>query len=253
MNSILTIQDLNVSIENKKIINNLSLDIKEKEAHVIMGPNGSGKSSLALSLMGHPKYKIESGSVSFCGKNLLKLSTDERSKAGLFLSFQQPREIEGLNVSSYLRTLDKNNKEKNNEKALSIYKFKKAISSEIEDMGLMDDFLKRDLNHGFSGGEKKKNEILQLKILSPKLAILDEIDSGLDVDALIRICKIVSELKDKGMSVIIITHYIRILEYLDIDFVHLMKEGNIIHSNDKQFAKTIDSFGYNDIKKLINN
>lgn len=230
----LKIKNLEVYIEKKKIIDNLNFNMKKGEVHVIMGPNGSGKTSLALAIMGSPKYKV-SGSIIFNRKNLIKLNPTERAKLGIFLCFQQPFEIQGLNFSHFLYNISpkKNVLEFNQEldKALKLINKDKA-------------FVERDLNIGFSGGEKKKAEILQMLMLKPKLAIMDEIDSGLDIDALKLISSVINKLHKKGMSVILITHNPRILRYVTPKKIHIMKSGKIIKSGGKELLTQIERSGY---------
>lgn len=237
----LNISDLKVSIEDKEILKGVSLEVGSGEVHVLMGPNGSGKSTLAQSLMGNPFYEVEDGKVVFDGKDLLDLDTTERSLNGLFLSFQYPSEIPGVTVSNYLRTIY-NNK---HETKLSPVKFRKLLKEKMELLDMSEDFMGRYLNEGFSGGEKKRMEMLQMLILEPKLAILDEVDSGLDIDALKVVAKAVNYLKDeKDMGVLVITHYTRILDHIEPDHVHIMKEGKIVKSGGKALADELEAQGY---------
>ncbi len=237
----LNIKDLKAYIENKEILKGVSLDVASGEVNVLMGPNGSGKSTLAQSLMGHPFYEITSGSAVLDGKNLLDLDTTERSLNGLFLSFQYPSEIPGVTVSSYLRTIYNARQEKN----LSPVKFRKLLKEKMELLDMSGEFMDRYLNEGFSGGEKKRMEMLQMLVLEPKIAILDEVDSGLDIDALKVVSKAVNYLKrEKNMGVLVITHYTRILDHIDPDHVHIMKDGKIVKSGGKSLADDLESQGY---------
>lgn len=246
----LNIKDLKVSAEGKNILNGVTLEISGGSVHALMGENGSGKSTLAQTIMGSPLYKVSGGSIIFEEKNILSDKPEERAKKGIFLSFQYPSEVAGLGVFSFLRLIYNNS---HNEK-LSPVKFRAFLEEKTKLLGIKDEILNRSLNEGFSGGEKKKMEILQMLLVEPKLAILDEIDSGLDIDALKTVAKAVNYLKESRslggtkMSVLVITHYARILKYLEPDFVHIMKEGTIIKSGDKKLAHEIEENGYQ--KKL---
>jgi Fe-S cluster assembly ATP-binding protein len=242
----LKIEDLHVNVEEKEIIKGIDLTIKSGEIHALMGPNGSGKSTLSFALMGHPKYTVTKGRAVLDGKNLLKMKVNERAKAGLFLSFQYPSEIQGVTVANFLRTAYNNTKKEK----INIPDFMKLLYGKMELLKMEKDFAKRYLNVGFSGGEKKRCEILQMALLQPKYAILDETDSGLDVDAL----KIVSEgIKSQtgpGFGVMIITHYQRILHYIKPDFVHIMANGKIIRTGNYRLAEEIEKSGYDLLKEL---
>ncbi|MDD4049788.1 MAG: Fe-S cluster assembly ATPase SufC [Candidatus ainarchaeum sp.] len=252
--NLISIKNLSVSVEEKQILNNFNLDVKNQEIHAIMGPNGSGKSTLAYSIMGHPKYKISSGKIKFFEKDLLKLSVDKRAREGIFLSFQSPLEIQGLNYFSFL----KNSFSSTHQERISPLKFNTLVKERISLLNMPENFLSRDLNVGFSGGEKKRAEILQLNLLNPKLAILDETDSGLDIDSLKLVCNSINNLKkeNKEFSAIVITHYKKILDFLKPDFVHVMYEGKIIKSGDSSFANYIEKNGFTkiieDYKKSLN-
>ena len=241
----LQINNLKSSIEGKEILKGINLKLKEGKVYVIMGPNGSGKSTLANILMGNPTYKIDSGEIILKDQDISNMKADERAKLGMFLSFQYPQEISGVTLSNFLRTAYNSLKEKK----ISILEFRKLLKEKAEQLGVNEDFLARYLNEGFSGGEKKKSEILQLLVLNPKLAILDETDSGLDIDALKTIASgikaFASSSPDK--TIIIITHYKRILDYLDIDRVFIMKDGLIVKSGGKDLVDEIDSNGYDKI------
>lgn len=243
----LEIKKINCSIkdDNLDILKDFSLKINEGETHVIMGPNGTGKSSLAKAIMGHYKYDITKGDILLDGKSIKKLSTDERAKLGLFLCMQDPTVIEGVSNSEFLRTALSS---KTDEK-VNLYTFITDMEKSMKEVKLDSNMLHRSLNMGFSGGEKKKNEILQLKVLKPKYIILDELDSGLDIDSLKIVCKNISDYKkeNKDTSLLIITHYPRILKYLKPDYVHILKDGQIIKSGDIKLALDIEKNGYTGI------
>lgn len=251
--SLLEIKDLRVSAPDKAIVRGLSLTIKSGEVHAIMGPNGSGKSTLSATLMGHPRYKIVSGGVKFDGENLLKMNVSERAAAGLFLAFQYPKEIPGVNLVSFLRAAYNAVNKARNKKfvAMPLYHFKKLLAEKMELLGLSPGFMSRNVNEGFSGGEKKKIEVLQMALLEPKLSILDETDSGLDIDALKIICEAVSKFKKCDQSILMITHYERMLKYLKPDFVHIMIDGEIVFSGGKELAKELEKHGYDFIRAKI--
>ncbi|MFC1654117.1 Fe-S cluster assembly ATPase SufC [Patescibacteria group bacterium] len=242
--NILKISKLEISIENKKIIHNLSLDVKSGEIHAVMGPNGSGKSTLAQTLMGHPFYEVvgKKSSVVLSGKNMLEMSPDQRAKEGLFLAFQYPVSVSGVSVQKFLWTAFKAIYPKTKETVLG---FRKKMKKIAVDLSISEELLKRSLNDGFSGGEKKRIEILQLLLLKPKFVILDEVDSGLDIDAIKLVAKgIKKAVKDFGVGVLVITHYQRILSYLKPDFVHVMVEGKIVKSGGSKLATDLEKSGY---------
>lgn len=251
---LLDIRDLHIGVEGQEIIHGVDLKIQPGEIHVIMGPNGSGKTTLSSALMGHPRYKILGGKVKLKGRDLLKMSPDERASAGLFLAFQYPKEIPGVSLLSFLRTaynaVLKARKGKKFE-PLSLYSFKKFLQEKVELVGLPRRFLERSINEGFSGGEKKKSEILQMAVLEPDLAILDETDSGLDIDALKNICHAITKIKKKSQSLLVVTHYERMLKYLKPDFVHIMMEGRVVESGGKELAKKLEKYGYEPIRLKI--
>ena len=230
------------------ILDNFSLKIKDGEIHAIMGPNGTGKSTLSKTIMGHYLYEVTSGDIIFNGESLLKLDVDERAKKGIFLCMQDPTVIEGVSNSEFLRTAQG---EITNEK-VNLYTFIKEIEKSMDEVKLDSNLLHRSINKGFSGGEKKKNEILQLKVLKPKFIILDELDSGLDVDSLKIVCKNIKNYmkENKKASLLIITHYPRILEYLKPDYVHILKDGKIQKSGDLSLAFEIEKTGYTGIKDV---
>lgn len=241
---ILKINNLQASIENKDIIRSLNLSIKENEIHVIMGPNGSGKSTLSKILTGHPSYKIKNGTITFDNINLLELEPEARAHAGLFLAFQYPIEIPGVTNFDFLRLAYNEKQKANNLHELDPLEFMELTQSLTNKLKMEEEFLNRDVNQGFSGGEKKRNEILQMLLLNPKLIILDEIDSGVDVDAIKVICDNIINNVDKRSSMVVITHYPRILEYLKPDFVHIMINGNLIKTGGIELVEFLEKNGY---------
>ena len=253
MSSSLSIKDLRVSIDEKPILKGLSLEVKLGEIHAIMGPNGSGKSTLAYALAGHPKYEVEDGEVWMDGVNLLELTPDERAKMGLFLAFQYPTAIPGISMANFLRSAvnavkgEKNGDGKN--KGIPITEFRKMMTEKMELLKMDKSFARRYLNEGFSGGEKKRAEILQMALLDPKYAILDETDSGLDIDALRVVSEGVNALTGPTRSFIIITHYQRILNYIKPDFVHVMYDGQIVESGGPELAQRLEEQGYDYLYK----
>ncbi|MFA5074499.1 MAG: Fe-S cluster assembly ATPase SufC [Candidatus Babeliales bacterium] len=245
MKKLLLIENLNVSVQDEHILKNLNLELDCGQIHGLMGPNGSGKTTLAYTLMGHPKYKIISGKISYLGQDLKNLSVDQRAKAGIFLTFQYPIQIEGVKIRDFLRN-SYNAIYLGSENELDFASFNEMLFEKVKDLEIDPNFIDRSLNVGFSGGEKKKIEVLQMAVLEPKLVILDEIDSGLDVDALKLICSYINKIraKNKEMSLLIITHNTKTFEYLKPDFVHIIKDGQIIRSGDIKLAYDIDFSGY---------
>jgi len=246
MSNILHVKNLYARVDDKEILHDLSLEVETGKVYALMGPNGSGKSTLAQILMGSPSYEIVSGSIEFADKNIIDFSPDERSKSGLFLAFQYPLSIPGVRFSEFLRgsynALHPDDK-------LTPIRFKKFIIDKLELLKLNESFLDRMVNDGFSGGEKKKAEILQMLILKPKLAILDETDSGLDIDALKVVTHGIKQavLQNPDMSILIITHYQRILDYIQPDYIHIMKKGQIIKIGNADLAKELEVTGYDSI------
>ena len=240
---LLSIKNLSVSIEGKEILNNFSLNIKEGEVHAIMGPNGSGKSTLSNILSGKKGYDI-SGEVLFENKDLFQLETDERAHKGIFLAFQYPLEIPGVNTNIFLKTSLNAIRKARGEKELDAIEFLKLVKEKAKKLKFDEEQLNRQLNVGFSGGEKKKNEILQMLILNPKLSILDETDSGLDIDSLKIVSEGVNSLREKNNSFLIITHYQRLLDYIKPDFVHVLINGKIIKSGGPELALELEKKGY---------
>lgn len=243
-NNLLNISDLKIEVENKEILKGLNLNINNGEIHIIMGPNGAGKSTLANALMGNPRYKQVSGDIEFLGENINELKTDERARKGLFLSFQYPEEIEGITVENFLKAAKRNS----GGNLLKHFKFDADLKSNMKELKIDESYAKRNLNVGFSGGEKKKNEILQMLMLDPKLAILDESDSGLDVDAIRIVSKGLKMFSNENNGVLIITHNTRILENLKPDFVHILVDGKIVKTGDYSLAKQIEEKGYEEFK-----
>ena len=240
----LEIKKLSVKIENKNILRNLNLKINKGEVHAIMGPNGSGKSTLANVLAGKEDYEIVEGEVTFKNKNLFELNIEERAQEGMFLAFQYPVEIPGVNITPFLHSAINSKKNRFNEKEIDNLSFAKLLKSKASDLGIDIDMLKRSVNTGFSGGEKKRYEILQMSILNPDLAILDETDSGLDIDALKIVTEGVNKLKTKNNSFLIITHYQKLLDYIKPDFVHVMNNGSIVKSGGSEIASEIEKDGF---------
>jgi len=245
----LSIKDLRVSVEGKEILQGLTLDIKGGEVHAIMGPNGTGKSTLASSLMGHPKYKIVGGSVLLNGENVLEMPTDERARKGLFLAMQYPSEISGVTNADFLRS--SLNARRGEGKEVSLIKFVRELESKMNFLEMNETFAHRYVNEGFSGGEKKRNEVLQMLLLKPQIAILDEIDSGLDIDALKVVANGVNELRSPEMGALVITHYQRLLNYIKPDFVHVMMKGRIVRSGGPELVERLESEGYDWIKEEL--
>ena len=243
----LSIQNLKAKIDNKEILKGLNLKINAGEVHAIMGPNGSGKSTLSNILSGKKGYEIE-GVVDFNNENLLNLETEERAHKGIFLAFQYPLEIPGVNTNTFLKTSLNAIKKARGEKELDALEFLKLIKEKSKELKFDEKILSRQLNVGFSGGEKKKNEILQMSILNPTLSILDETDSGLDIDALRIVSEGVNSLRTKDNSFLIITHYQRLLDYIKPDFVHVLKNGQIIKSGGPELAMDLEKKGYEDFE-----
>ena len=235
----LEIKDLHVSIDGKQILKGVSLVVNPGEVHALMGPNGSGKSTLSYVLAGHPKYKVESGDILVDGKSILAMPPDVRAKLGLFLAFQHPVELSGVGLSKFLFTLAKLKSDK-----LSLIDFKRQLDANLSVLGVDKSFIDRDVNVGFSGGEKKRAEVLQLLTVRPQLAVLDEMDSGLDVDSLQLLSKAVEALRSPAFGVLVITHYQRLLNYLKPDVVHIMVDGRIVASGDIKLALDVEKQGY---------
>ena len=244
---ILEIKNAELSINNKKILKGLSLNVNEGETHAIMGPNGSGKSTLSYMLAGRDGYELDNGSIIFDNIDLTPLSPDERSNLGLFLAFQYPVELPGVSSTNFLREIFNSRKKYLGENELSHLDFIKLLRKVAENLSIKDEMLKRYVNFGFSGGEKKRFEILQMALLNPKISVLDETDSGLDVDALKIVSEGVNNLKDKKNAVVVITHYQRLLDYIKPDIVHIMSDGKIIKSGDADLALYVEKNGYSEM------
>ena len=244
----LSIDNLHVSIEGKPILNGINLDVKAGEIHAIMGPNGSGKSTLSSVIAGNEDYEVTKGDIVFKNENIIELSAEERAHKGIFMSFQYPIEIPGVSVTNFIKTAINANLKARNESEMPANIMLKKIREKAELLGIDSKFLSRSLNEGFSGGEKKRNEIFQMAMLEPSLSILDETDSGLDIDALKVVANGVNKLKNKDNAVIVITHYQRLLDYIIPDFVHVLHEGKIVKSGDKSLAHELEKKGYDWIK-----
>lgn len=240
----LKIDNLHATIGDKEILKGIDLTIRAGEVHAIMGPNGSGKTTLSHILAGRDGYTITQGSITFFGENIADLTPEARAAMGLFLGMQYPVEIPGVNNSYFLKTALNSIRKTRGESPIDAFEFMQLIKSHLADLGLDEQFLKRSVNAGFSGGEKKRNEILQMLLLQPKLAILDETDSGLDVDALQVVAKGVNRLRDASRGILLITHYQRLLNYIEPDFVHVLARGKIMKSGDKTLAHEIEENGY---------
>jgi Fe-S cluster assembly ATP-binding protein len=245
----LNIKDLHVSIEGKKILNGLNLSINKGEVHALMGPNGSGKSTLSYFLSGKDGYEMERGSIDYNGKNLLDLEVDERANEGLFLAFQYPMEIPGVQTSFFLKTAINSKRKHQGLPEIDALEFAKLIKSQAQELDISPDMLRRDLNVNYSGGEKKKQEILQMSLLNPAMSILDETDSGLDIDALRIVSEGVNKLRNKDNSFLVITHYQRLLNYIKPDYVHIIADGKIVKSGDFSLALELEEKGYEEISK----
>ena len=243
----LQLQNLRASINDKSILNGLNLEIKSGEVHAIMGPNGSGKSTLANILSGKSGYDV-SGSLKYEGKNLHEIPIEERAQKGIFLAFQYPLEIPGVNTTNFLKTSLNSIRKAKGEKELDTLNLLKLIKEKASELNIDEKFLSRQLNVGFSGGEKKKNEILQMKLLEPKLAILDETDSGLDIDALRIVADGVNSHKNKNNAFLIITHYQRLLDYIKPDFIHVLSKGKIIKTGCAELGQELEKTGYENLK-----
>lgn len=247
----LKIHNLHAGIEDKKILNGINLEINPGEVHAIMGPNGSGKSTLASVLAGRENYEVTAGSVEFAGKDLLSLSPEDRAGEGLFLAFQYPIEIPGLSTTNFIKTSVNEIRKYRGEEPLDAVGFLKLMKQQMAMMEIEQSLLSRPLNEGFSGGEKKRNEIFQMAMLKPKLAILDETDSGLDIDAIRIVANGVNKLRNKDNAVLVVTHYQRLLDYIVPDFVHVLYNGRIVLSGTKELALELEEKGYDFIKNGV--
>ena len=245
----LQIKELKAGIEGNQILKGINLEVKAGEIHAIMGPNGSGKSTLSTVIAGKEEYEVEGGSITFDGKDLLELDPEERAHKGIFLSFQYPVEIPGISVSNFIKTSITENRKSQSLEPLPTKDLLKMMREKMELLSINKGYLSRNMNEGFSGGEKKRNEIFQMAMLEPKLAILDETDSGLDIDALRIVANGVNKLRSKDNATIVITHYQRLLDYIVPDFVHVLHDGRIIKSGGKELALELEKKGYDWITK----
>ena len=241
----LEIKDLRVNVEEKEILKGVDLKINKGEVHVVMGPNGAGKSTFTNTIMAHPKYEVKAGKISFEGEDITELTADERAKRGIFMSFQTPQEVPGISVENFLRAA----KQAVTGESISILKFRKELKAILKELSFDEKYLERYLNVGFSGGEKKKNEILQMKVLDPKFVMLDETDSGLDVDATRIVSEGVKNFMNEEKAVLIITHHSQILEYLSPDYVHIVVDGKIVKTGGKELIQEIEEKGYQEYRE----
>ena len=248
----LKIKNLKAGIEDNQILKGINLEVNAGEVHAIMGPNGSGKSTLAAVIAGKDEYEVAEGSINFEGEDLLELAPEERAQKGVFLSFQYPVEIPGISVSNFIKTSIAEQRKATGMKPMPIKDLLKMMRDKMELLNIKNGYLSRNMNEGFSGGEKKRNEIFQMAMLEPKLSILDETDSGLDIDALRIVANGVNKLKSKNNATIVITHYQRLLDYIIPDFVHVLHDGRIIKSGGKELAHELDERGYDWITKEAN-
>ncbi|WP_270164877.1 Fe-S cluster assembly ATPase SufC [Paenibacillus sp. SYP-B4298] len=249
MSTQFVLNNLKATIEGKEILKGINLEIKGGEIHAIMGPNGTGKSTLASALMGHPKYEVTEGEATINGEDLLEMEVDERARAGLFLAMQYPSEIAGVTNSDFLRSAINARRGEGNE--ISLIKFIRQMEGKMKELDMNPEFAHRYLNEGFSGGEKKRNEILQMLMLDPKIVILDEIDSGLDIDALKIVAAGVNSMRAEDRGFLIITHYQRLLNYITPDFVHVMMQGRIVKSGGPELAERLENEGYDWVKEEL--
>jgi Fe-S cluster assembly ATP-binding protein len=245
----LEIRDLHVSVDNREILKGITLGISKGEVHAVMGPNGSGKSTLSNTLMGHPGYKVEGGEVLFKGRNIVELTPDERSRLGLFLALQYPIVVPGITMNNFLRTAlnaHRGYDGKDKSKAVSPKEFRSLVEPFLDTLKIEKSFLSRYINEGFSGGEKKRVEILQMAVLKPEIAILDETDSGLDIDSIKYVSEAINQMRGADLGVLIITHYTRILEFIQPDFVHVLVNGNFVLSGGPEVADQLEARGYSE-------
>ncbi|OJF92149.1 Fe-S cluster assembly ATPase SufC [Alkalibacterium sp. 20] len=240
--AVLEIKNLHVSIEDKEILKGVNLTMKTGEIHAIMGPNGTGKSTLSAAIMGHPKYEVTEGEVLLDGENILEMEVDERARAGLFLAVQYPSEIAGISNAEFMRAAINSRRDDDNK--MGVMEFLKRLDKKMALLDMPEEMAERYLNEGFSGGEKKRNEILQLMMIEPTFAILDEIDSGLDIDALQVVSKGINEMRGEGFGSLIITHYQRLLNYITPDIVHIMMDGRVVKTGNADLAKDLEAEGY---------
>ena len=241
------IKDLRVSVEGREILKGISLSLNEGEVHAVMGPNGSGKSTLSNALMGHPGYQVTGGEVLFKGRNVLELEPDERARLGMYLAFQYPIVVPGITMANFLRTAlnaKRGYDGKDKSKAVTPKEFRALLKEQMKTLRMDDSFLSRYINEGFSGGEKKRAEILQMAVLQPEIAILDETDSGLDIDSIKYVAESINAMRGPNLGVLIITHYTRILEFIKADYVHVLVDGQIVRSGGPEVADELEKTGY---------
>ncbi len=248
----LEIQDLHVRIDDKEILQGIDLVVNSGEVHALMGPNGSGKSTLSLAIMGHPRYKVTKGEIRYDGQNIVGLPVDERARLGLFLAFQYPSAIPGVSVANFLRTAINARRQTNGTKNdMPIPQFRKLLTEKMKLMEMPDSFMSRSVNDGFSGGEKKRLEMLQMHMFVPKLAVLDETDSGLDIDALKVVAEGIQSLRSPEVGILLITHYERILRYVQPDFVHVLVDGRIVRTGGRELAAELENKGYDFVREQL--
>ena len=247
----LNIRDLSVGVDGKTILRNLNLNVRAGEVHAVMGPNGSGKSTLAQALAGHPAYTVTGGAVTYLGRDLLAMAPEDRARAGVFLAFQYPIEIAGVSNAAFLKAAINEMRAARGQEELDAMEMLELLQKKLALVDMDRSFLSRPVNEGFSGGEKKRNEILQMAVLEPTLAILDETDSGLDIDALKIVAQGVNRLRRPDNAIILVTHYQRILNYIEPDHVHVLVDGRIVKSGDKQLALELEQKGYGWIEELV--
>ncbi len=248
----LEIDDLHVRIDDKEILRGIELVVNSGEVHALMGPNGSGKSTLSLAIMGHPRYKVTRGEIRYDGGNIVGLPVDERARLGLFLAFQYPSAIPGVSVANFLRTAINARRQTNGTKNdMPIPQFRKLLTEKMKLMEMPDSFMSRSVNDGFSGGEKKRLEMLQMHMFQPRLAVLDETDSGLDIDALKVVAEGIQSLRSPEVGILLITHYERILRYVQPDFVHVLVEGRIVRTGGRELAAELESKGYDFVREQL--
>jgi Fe-S cluster assembly ATP-binding protein len=249
--SMLKIENLSAAVNGKEVLKGITLEVKAGEVHAIMGPNGSGKSTLGKVIAGHPSYEVTGGTIAFDGKDLFELEADERARAGIFLGFQHPIEVPGVSNAQFLRLAYNKQAEANGREELDPLEFDDYIREKLAVVGMRPEFLDRSLNEGFSGGEKKRNEILQMAVLGPKLAILDELDSGLDVDALRIVGEAVNGMKSKERAILLVTHYQRLLDHIPAERIHVLAGGRIVKSGGPELAREIEKHGYDWITQEV--
>ncbi len=245
--SLLSVHDLHVSVEGKEILKGLNLTVNTGEVHALMGPNGSGKSTLSFCLMGHPKYQITSGQILYQGKDIAELAPNERAAAGIFLAFQYPTAIPGVTIANFLRAALRGVRGGD----VPVKEFRQAVKTQLKALGIPESFMSRYVNDGFSGGEKKRLEILQMAVLSPSLAVLDETDSGLDIDALKTVAEGINALRSPERGILLITHYQRLLNYITPDHVHVLVSGRVVRSGGPELAHALEAKGYEEFREPI--